>query len=93
MVNYSPNNANFLFEGIDSRDLVLALDRKGIMVSAGSACSDKSRKASRIIMALGKPEKLAKKCIRISLGKYTTKDDIKKTVEVLSSVVCQLRKI
>jgi len=80
------NNANFCFKGVEARDLVFALDQKGIAVSAGSACSDKAQRPSPVIIALGKSENEAKSCVRISIGKYTKKEDIEKTIKIIKFV-------
>ena len=85
------NNANFSFKNIEGESIVLYLDKKGIAVSTGSACSSKSLEPSHVLIAIGlKPEE-AHGGIRISLSKETTKKEIDYTVKVLKEAVQFLR--
>lgn len=76
--NRLPNNLNVRFPGVSNEMLVVALDRSGIAVSAGSACSSRALTFSHVLRAIGLSEKQAKESIRITLGKYTTESEIKK---------------
>jgi cysteine desulfurase len=86
-----PNNAHLLIEGVEGKDVVLLLDRKGIEVSAGSACSERSKEASHVLLAMGHKEKEALGALRITLGKYTKKEDMQKALKALQGAVEQLR--
>jgi len=86
------NNAHFRFKGIEGRDLVIALDQKGIAVSTGSACSEKTQEPSPVLLALGLSVKDAESSLRITVGKYTKPEEIDRLVLVLSKVVVLLRK-
>ena len=90
--NRLPNNANILFKGISSADLLIMLDMEGIAVSAGSACSAKSAspEPSYVLRAIGLSEKDAKSSIRFSFGRQTTKEDIDRALEVLVKLVKRL---
>ena len=90
--NRLPNNANILFKGISSADLLIMLDMEGIAVSAGSACSAKSAspEPSHVLRAIGLSEKDAKSSIRFSFGRQTTKEDIDRALEVLVKLVKRL---
>ena len=90
--NRLPNNANILFKGISSADLLIMLDMEGIAVSAGSACSAKSAspEPSYVLRAIGLSEKDAKSSIRFSFGRQTTKEDIDRVLEVLVKLVKRL---
>ena len=50
-----PNNANFVFEGVDGTSLLILLEQKGICGSAGSACSSGSVDPSHVLLAIGVP--------------------------------------
>ena len=88
-----PNNINFSFKGIEGESLVLHLDAKGIYTSTGSACSSISHKASYVLKAIGLQPELAHGSLRITLGRYTTKNDIDYFLKVLPQIVKKLRKI
>jgi len=88
-----PNNINISFEGVDGEMLVLMLDRKGIEVSTGSACTTTSTKPSHVLKALGLSDDLAKGNIRITLGRATTKTDLDYFLKVLTKTVQHTRKI
>lgn len=85
-----PGNANFLFKGMRSQDLLYMLDEEGIAASAGSACQSKALSYSHVLHALGFSEKDANASIRFSLGKDTTKKDIDYTVSVLTRSIQKL---
>lgn len=87
-----PNNAHFRFEGVEGRDLVILLDQKGIAVSTGSACSEKTQEPSHVLLALGFKPKEALSSVRITPGRQTKREEIEKTLKVLSAAVAQLRK-
>lgn len=82
-----PGNANFSFRGIDGRSLVLNLNKIGICVSGGSACSSGSTKASHVLKALGLPDEIAKSAIRITFGEENTKEDVDYLVKALQEII------
>jgi cysteine desulfurase len=87
-----PNNAHFLFQGVEGKDVVLLLNQKGIACSTGSACSERSQEPSHVVVALGYSFKEASSGVRFTLGKYTTREEIDKTVKALVGAIEQLRK-
>jgi cysteine desulfurase len=78
-----PNNLNLYFPGYLGADLIIKLDLAGFSVSAGSACSARVSKASYVLTALGLTEKQAKESIRITIGKDTTEEEIKKAAKII----------
>ncbi len=84
------NNVHFLFEGIEGRELAMMLDQKGIAASTGSACSEKTQEPSHVLLALGISEERAYQSLRITIGKYTTKEEIAKTIKYLALIVAKL---
>ncbi len=86
-----PNNAHFTFAGIEGRDLVMLLDQKGIAVSTGSACSERSQEPSHVLLALGMSPQEALGSLRITLGRRTTKEDIVRVLKTLPPLVDRLR--
>lgn len=87
-----PNNANFVFEGIDGTSLLILLEQKGICGSAGSACSSGSVDPSHVLLAIGVPKELARGSLRLTLSHQTEIEEIDYTVDVLKVVVERLRK-
>jgi cysteine desulfurase len=88
-----PNNVNFSFDGLEGEALLVLLDQKGFSVSTGSACSSKNLESSHILSALGVPKEKASAAIRITLGKYSTDEEVKRFLKVLPKVVERLREI
>jgi cysteine desulfurase len=78
-----PNNLNISFPGIESESLVALLDREGIAVSSGSACSNSTWEPSHVLMAMGVPIRRAVGSIRFSLGPETTEQEIERVLDVL----------
>jgi cysteine desulfurase len=85
------SNVNISFKGIEGESMLLMLSQKGIMVSTGSACSSKSLEASHVLLAMGLKHEIAHGSIRFSLIKYTTRDEIDKTVLEIKPIVEKLR--
>jgi cysteine desulfurase len=82
-------NLNVSFPGIDAEDLMM--DVKDVAVSSGSACSSASIDPSYVLRALGLPEELARASLRISLGRFTTADDVEHAAARLAEGVLRLR--
>jgi cysteine desulfurase len=88
-----PNNANFSFDFIEGEGLIMQLDIRGIAASTGSACSSASLEPSHVLMAIGLKHEQAHGSLRLSIGKYTTANDIDYVLRVLPGVVERLREI
>ncbi|PIR94780.1 cysteine desulfurase NifS, partial [Candidatus Falkowbacteria bacterium CG10_big_fil_rev_8_21_14_0_10_37_6] len=88
-----PNNAHFIFTGVNSEQLVLELDKNGIAVSNGSACLSLKEEYSYVVFACGKGKKKSSEAVRFSLGKNTNKKDIEHVLVVLPKVIKKLRKL
>jgi cysteine desulfurase len=87
-----PNHASFVFEGISGNDLVIMLDMAGFACSSGSACKVGDPKPSQVLLALGITPELAGGSLRITLGKYTTEEQVVRFLDFLSISVRKLRK-
>ncbi|MFW9988563.1 MAG: cysteine desulfurase family protein [Candidatus Odinarchaeota archaeon] len=88
-----PNNVNIIFKYIEGESIVLDLDSEGIATSTGSACSSESLEPSHILLAIGiKPED-AHGSLRISIGRFTSEEDIDYFLEKLPPIIERLRKI
>jgi len=86
-----PNNLNISIEGLEGESILLRLDQKGIAVATGSACSESSPDPSHILRAIA-PDR-AHSSIRITLSKYTTREEIDQTADTMKTVVKDLRGI
>lgn len=86
-----PGNSNISFRFIEGEGLLLNLDLKGICASSGSACTSGSLDPSHVLLAIGLPHEIAHGSLRISIGKYNTRDEIDYLVESLVEIVNRLR--
>ena len=86
-----PNNAHFCFAGVEGEAVVRHLSQKGICVSSGSACSAQEIEVSHVLKAIKAAHALGG--VRFSLGKETTKEELKYVLKVLKEVVGSLRKV
>ena len=71
-----PHNAHFTFDGCSGDSLLFLLDQQGVCVSVGSACQAGVNGPSHVLVAMGRTEREALGCIRMTLGKDTTDADI-----------------
>jgi cysteine desulfurase len=88
-----PHVANLSVESIEAESIVRELDKKGIAISAGSACTSDSIEISHVIAALGMPKHRAGGSIRFSLGRDNTTEQMTYVVQILGDVVQKLRGI
>lgn len=84
---------NFAFPGLEAEAILLALATKEIYVSTGSACSEDSEEASFVLLAIGLRPEIARSCIRMSLGRFNTGEDVDAVLHELPGIVEKLRKI
>ena len=92
------NTSNILFKGVDSDAMIMGLsnpenDLPLIAVSNGSACSSATIDPSHVLIAMGLDETSAFNCIRFSLGKFNTKNEISIVINVVKTVVESLRSL
>jgi len=87
-------NANTLhvtIPGVEAEPILVNLDREGIAVSAGSACSSGALKASHVLEAMDLPKDRIHGVLRLSLSRETTDADIDRVLDVLPSIVQRVR--
>ena len=89
--NRLPGNSNISFRYIEGEGLLLNLDLKGICASSGSACTSGSLDPSHVLLAIGLPHEIAHGSLRISIGKYNTKEEIDYLIDSLVEIVNKLR--
>lgn len=84
--NCTPAIVSVSFKNTDANIVLINLDRNGIAVSRGSACTAGSSEPSYVISAIGK-EEYASKTVRFSLSVHTTKKEIDKAINELKKIV------
>lgn len=82
-----PNNIHITIPGQDNERLIFALDDRGIMVAAGSACSASNDEPSHVLRAMGISDTNAQASLRITMGRSTTKDTIEYTAQTLADIL------
>ncbi len=86
-----PNNVNFSIRYIEGESMLLRLDMMGIACSTGSACTSTSLEPSHVLLAIGLSHEIAHGSLRITLGRWTKKEEIDQLLETLPQVVEKLR--
>jgi cysteine desulfurase len=87
------NNINISFSNIEGEAIGQYLEGRAIYVSTGSACASHSLKKSHVLKAIGSSDLEINSSIRISLSKFTKKEEMDYFIEILKGVVEKLRKI
>ncbi|HEV7300246.1 MAG TPA: cysteine desulfurase NifS [Tepidisphaeraceae bacterium] len=88
-----PNTTNIGFHRLEAEAILLLLSEQGIYASAGSACSSGSLEPSPVLLAMGIDPRYAHGSIRFSLSKFTTDEEIDRTLAVLPEVIGRLRRV
>jgi len=86
-----PGTSNLSFAGVDGSALLASLP--DVAVSTGSACTSARAEASPVLKAMGVPAQLAKASVRLSLGRFTTKDDVDRAADRIVAEVTRLRSL
>ena len=82
-----PNTVQFGVQGFDGETLLMQLDRMGIAVSSGSACTSGKTEPSHVLKAMGVPAELALSAVRVSFGKDNTIADVEKLLRALGEII------
>jgi cysteine desulfurase len=86
-----PHNVNASFNFVEGESLIMGI--KGIAVSSGSACTSASLEPSYVLRALGRSDELAHSSLRITIGRFTTEQDIDYAASTLRDRVAKLREL
>ena len=81
-----PNTLMFALQGVEGETLLMELDRRGLAVSSGSACSAGSTDPSHVLTAMGVAPDLARHAIRVSLGKDNSRADVQRLLQLLGEL-------
>ncbi|MES2090036.1 MAG: IscS subfamily cysteine desulfurase [Pseudomonadota bacterium] len=86
-----PHNLNISFNYVEGESLIMGI--KGIAVSSGSACTSASLEPSYVLRALGRSDELAHSSLRMTIGRFTTEEEIDYVVSTLKERVAKLREL
>ena len=86
-----PHNVNASFNYVEGESLIMGI--KGIAVSSGSACTSASLEPSYVLRALGRSDELAHSSLRMTIGRFTTEEEIDSAVRMLKETVARLREL
>ncbi len=84
-----PHNVNMSFNFVEGESLIMGI--KGIAVSSGSACTSASLEPSYVLRALGRSDELAHSSLRMTIGRFTTEEEIDYVATTLRDRVAKLR--
>ncbi len=90
---YLPHIVSLQVPGIRSEVLVRFLSEKGIFISAGSACSSRRKKPSRVLSAFGLSDREADSTVRVSFSHENTPEDAVALADALSEAIGRLARI
>lgn len=86
-----PNNVNVTLPNAEGEAVMLYLDGFNVAVATGSACTSESTEPSHVLKAIGASDADARASVRITLGKYTTRQELDYLLRVLPDVVKTVR--
>jgi cysteine desulfurase len=84
-----PGHLNISFEYIEGESLLMAL--KDVALSSGSACTSASLEPSYVLRAMGRNDELAHSSLRMTIGRFTTQEEVDYVVELIEKHVARLR--
>ncbi|MDO4587582.1 MAG: aminotransferase class V-fold PLP-dependent enzyme [Planctomycetia bacterium] len=88
-----PNTLNVAFHGIEGEAILFATNEKQICISSGSACTSGSLDPSHVLTAMKVPSTALQGNIRFSLSRYTTPEEIDRTIDVFPDIIQRIRKL
>jgi cysteine desulfurase len=86
-----PHNLNMSFNYVEGESLIMGI--KGIAVSSGSACTSASLEPSYVLRALGRSDELAHSSLRMTIGRWTTEEEIDYAINTIKENVAKLREL
>ena len=85
--NRLPGNINISFPGVRAETLLFNLDLAGVAASGGSACTAGSIEESHVLKAIGLKKEHTKSTIRLTLSKYTTREEIDAAADIILGIL------
>jgi len=86
-----PQNLNMSFNFVEGESLIMGI--KGLAVSSGSACTSASLEPSYVLRALGRSDELAHSSLRMTIGRFTTEEEIDYAIGTIRENVNRLREL
>ncbi|MFC7462929.1 IscS subfamily cysteine desulfurase [Hydrogenophaga defluvii] len=86
-----PHNLNMSFNYVEGESLIMGI--KGLAVSSGSACTSASLEPSYVLRALGRSDELAHSSLRMTIGRWTTEEEIDYAIQTIKENVAKLREL
>ncbi|WP_219216527.1 IscS subfamily cysteine desulfurase [Variovorax boronicumulans] len=86
-----PQNLNISFNYVEGESLIMGI--KGLAVSSGSACTSASLEPSYVLRALGRSDELAHSSLRMTIGRFTTEEEIDYAISTIKHNVAKLREL
>ena len=86
-----PQNLNMSFNFVEGESLIMGI--KGLAVSSGSACTSASLEPSYVLRALGRSDELAHSSLRMTIGRFTTEEEIDYAIKTIRENVAKLREL
>ena len=86
-----PHNMNISFNYVEGESLIMGI--KGLAVSSGSACTSASLEPSYVLRALGRSDELAHSSLRMTIGRFTTEEEIDYAISTIRVNVEKLREL
>ena len=84
-----PHNLNISFNYVEGESLIMGI--KGLAVSSGSACTSASLEPSYVLRALGRSDELAHSSLRMTIGRFSTEEEIDYAISTIRLNVSKLR--
>ena len=85
--NRLSGNMNISFLGYKGAEIVEKLDKKGICVSSGSACSAGLPRPSNVLMNMTHNVRIAESSLRVTFGKENTTEDVERLIYALTEIL------
>ena len=86
-----PHNLNMSFNFVEGESLIMGI--KGLAVSSGSACTSASLEPSYVLRALGRSDELAHSSLRMTIGRWSTEEEIDYAIGTIKENVAKLREL
>jgi cysteine desulfurase len=91
--NRTPNTILISVRGVEGESMLWDLNKSDIGASTGSACASEDLEANPILTAIGADKELAHTAIRLSLSRFTTKEELEIVKKEFPKAVARLREI
>ncbi|MCD2511820.1 IscS subfamily cysteine desulfurase [Comamonas endophytica] len=91
MTQRVPHYLNISFNYVEGESLIMGI--KGLAVSSGSACTSASLEPSYVLRALGRSDELAHSSLRMTIGRFTTEEEIDYAIGTIRTNVEKLREL